>query len=97
MFDDGIQNSVPIENPVLTSEEIGSVFNSITYDKGASVLRMLESTVGEENFRQGLNAFLKANEFGSAVATVFYDMLVLVSFESYSNDEIVHLIIKNIF
>lgn len=57
MFDDGIQSTVPIENPVITSEQIGSVFNSITYNKGASVLRMLESTVGNENFRQGLNVF----------------------------------------
>lgn len=55
MFDDGLQNTVPIENPVYTSAQIGTVFNSITYSKGASVLRMLESTVGEENFRQGLN------------------------------------------
>lgn len=58
MFDDGIQSTVPIENPVITSEQIGAVFNSITYSKGASVLRMLESTVGDENFRQGLNVII---------------------------------------
>ena len=63
MFDDGIQSTVPIENPVITSEQIGQVFNSITYSKGASVLRMLESTVGNENFRLGLNVIIDKNFF----------------------------------
>jgi aminopeptidase N len=55
MFDDSIQKIVPIENPVYTSVQIGTIFNSITYDKGASVMRMIEATVGKTNFQQALN------------------------------------------
>lgn len=55
MFDDSIQTIVPIENPVYTSAQIGTIFNSITYEKGASVMRMIEATVGETNFQQALN------------------------------------------
>lgn len=55
MFEDSVQSTVPIENPVYTSAQIGTIFNSITYNKGASVLRMLEDAVGSQNFQQGLN------------------------------------------
>jgi aminopeptidase N len=55
MYEDGFQTTVPVANEVQTTQEIGTIFNSITYSKGASLLKMLEATVGEENFRQGLN------------------------------------------
>ena len=54
MYDDGFGTSSPVQNEVLTPAQINSAFSSITYDKGSSLLRMLESTVGPENFRQGL-------------------------------------------
>ena len=55
MFDDGIQSSAPISTDVLTPAQINSAFNSVVYDKGSSLLRMLEDTVGAENFQKGLN------------------------------------------
>ena len=55
MYDDGFQTSHPISVEVSTPAQINSLFTSITYDKGSSTLRMLENTVGAENFRQGLN------------------------------------------
>jgi aminopeptidase N len=55
MYDDGFQTSYPVSAEVNTPAEINSAFGSITYSKGASILRMLESTVGESNFREGLN------------------------------------------
>lgn len=54
MYDDGFQTSTPVAAQVLTPAQINSAFGSITYDKGSSLLRMLESTVGAENFREGL-------------------------------------------
>jgi aminopeptidase N len=55
MFEDGYQTSHPVSLEVLTPAQINSVFDTITYDKGSSLLRMLESTVGAQNFREGLN------------------------------------------
>jgi aminopeptidase N len=55
MYDDGYQTSHPVSVEVLTPAQINSVFDSITYDKGSSLLRMLEATVGANNFRDGLN------------------------------------------
>ena len=58
MYDDGLQVSQPVSSQVITNADIGNAFSSITYDKGSSLLRMLESTVSEENFRLGLNVKL---------------------------------------
>ena len=58
MYDDGLQVSQPVSSQVITNADIGNAFSSITYDKGSALLRMLESTVSEENFRLGLNVKL---------------------------------------
>jgi aminopeptidase N len=63
MFDDGFESSQPVYVEVNDPNQIGSLFSSITYDKGASLLFMLESTVGEINFRDGLRVFLLMNSF----------------------------------
>ncbi|MCH7800604.1 MAG: M1 family peptidase, partial [Chloroflexi bacterium] len=39
---DGLQNSHPIEQEVNNPDEIGQLFDAISYSKGASILRMLE-------------------------------------------------------
>ena len=54
MWDDAFESSHPVEANVVTPDQINNVFDSITYSKGAALLRMLESVVGEEAFRDGL-------------------------------------------
>ena len=54
MYDDGFEASHPVFQPVQYPAEISSLFDSITYQKGAALLVMLEDTVGEINFREGL-------------------------------------------
>jgi aminopeptidase 2 len=38
-----------------------SVFDAISYSKGAAVLRMLSKMVGEEDFLKGVSLYLKQN------------------------------------
>jgi aminopeptidase N len=59
MFDDGFEASHPIFTPVEDPSQISSLFDSITYSKGASVLTMLEATVTAANFRDGLRVIAK--------------------------------------
>ena len=50
--------SHPIVVGVDTPDQINSVFDTISYSKGASVIRMLETFMGPEDFRKGIHNFL---------------------------------------
>ena len=63
---DGLRNSHPIEQEVGDPAEIGQLFDSISYSKGASVIRMLEAYLGEEPFREGINLYLRRHELANA-------------------------------
>src|SRR3989344_5847926 len=51
LFKDSLKTTHPIEVEVNSPEEIEEIFDEISYQKGGSVLRMLESHIGEESFR----------------------------------------------
>ena len=54
MYDDGFYSTHPVYTEVISPDQINSIFDSITYDKGNALLRMLESTVTPANFQAGL-------------------------------------------
>jgi aminopeptidase N len=54
MYDDGYEASHPVIAEIKNPNEIGGLFDSITYDKGCSLLFMLEATVTEPVFQNGL-------------------------------------------
>ncbi|XP_019622707.1 PREDICTED: endoplasmic reticulum aminopeptidase 1-like [Branchiostoma belcheri] len=63
---DSLSNSHPISVTVHRPEEVEEIFDSISYDKGASILRMLESFLGRETFLQGLTSYLREHQFKNA-------------------------------
>ncbi|MDX1534133.1 MAG: M1 family metallopeptidase [Thermoplasmata archaeon] len=63
---DGLRSSHPIEVPVHNPAEIREIFDSISYNKGASVLWMLETFLGPEDFRKGLRQYMDAHAYGNA-------------------------------
>ncbi|XP_008559136.1 puromycin-sensitive aminopeptidase isoform X1 [Microplitis demolitor] len=63
---DGLKNSHPIEVPVGHPTEIDEIFDDISYNKGASVIRMLHSYIGDEDFRKGMNLYLKRHSYANA-------------------------------
>ena len=76
MWDDAKPSSHPIAvKNVTDAAEITSLFDSITYSKGASILRMLEKTVGADRFRDGLRDYLANNAFDVGDPTSFYNQL----------------------
>lgn len=64
---DALQNTHPIEVPVDDANQIGEIFDAISYSKGASILRMLEQYVGEQAFRKGLSIYLARHAYGNTV------------------------------
>ncbi|MFO0705345.1 MAG: M1 family metallopeptidase [Nitrospira sp.] len=63
---DGLQSTRPIEYPVRAPKDADAMFDVLTYEKGASVLRMLEQHIGPEVFREGVRAYLHAHGYGNA-------------------------------
>ncbi|XP_054709109.1 thyrotropin-releasing hormone-degrading ectoenzyme-like [Uloborus diversus] len=65
METDSLVTSRAMAAPVST-EEILDVFDEISYLKGGAIIRMLESFLGERNFRQGLKNYLWRYSFKNA-------------------------------
>ncbi|KAM9341247.1 glutamyl aminopeptidase [Symphorus nematophorus] len=79
MVDDALLSSHPIIVDVSTPAEITSVFDTISYSKGASILRMLEDWMGKDLFRDGCRKYLKDYPFQNAKTANFWQSLADVS------------------
>ncbi|XP_030046715.1 glutamyl aminopeptidase isoform X2 [Microcaecilia unicolor] len=79
MKDDALQSSHPIVVGVSTPPEITSVFDGISYSKGASILRMLQDWITPETFREGCQTYLKVFEFRNARTDDFWESMRMVS------------------
>lgn len=60
-------SSHPIVQVADNPDQITELFDTITYSKGASVIRMLANFVGEDKFAKGVTRYLKKYEYGNAV------------------------------
>lgn len=60
---DALEHTHPIEVPVNHPDEIHSIFDTISYGKGASVIHMLHQYLGADTFRDGLRYYLKKHEY----------------------------------
>jgi puromycin-sensitive aminopeptidase len=60
---DGLNTTHPIEIPVHHPDEIGEIFDEVSYSKGASIIRMLAEYLGEKDFRDGLRYYLKKHSY----------------------------------
>ncbi len=70
---DSLANTRPIHQAADTPAQIQELFDGIAYGKAAAVLRMLESYLGEETFRAGVNAYLQQHQYANATADDFWD------------------------
>ncbi|HKU26801.1 MAG TPA: M1 family aminopeptidase, partial [Candidatus Sulfotelmatobacter sp.] len=70
---DSLANTRPIHQAAETPAQIQELFDGIAYGKAAAVLRMLESYLGEDTFRAGVNAYLHQHEYANATASDFWD------------------------
>lgn len=76
---DSLSAARAIHGDPRTSAEIKEMFDGITYEKGAAVLGMLESYVGPDVFRNGVNAYLQAHANGNATSADFWQAVAKVS------------------
>lgn len=63
---DSLPTSRPISIQSTNPNDIFQLFDSITYDKGATLIRMMSMFLGEQNFQNGIRNYLKELSYGSA-------------------------------
>jgi len=63
---DSLENTHPIVVKINSPEEIRSAFDSISYDKGCSVINLLFNYIGKTAFRDGLRNYLKKHAYANA-------------------------------
>jgi tricorn protease interacting factor F2/3 len=63
---DALSTTHPVQMRIGNVEEVSHAFDAISYNKGGSVLRMLEAYVGEEAFRRGVSEYLKKFSYSNA-------------------------------
>ncbi len=76
---DALENTHPIEVAVHHPNEIGEIFDAVSYSKGASVIRMLAEYLGADMFRKGLSHYLKKHSYGNASTMDLWDAFEKVS------------------
>jgi puromycin-sensitive aminopeptidase len=76
---DGLHSTRPIEYPVGAPAEVEGMFDVLTYQKGGSVLRMLEQFLGAAVFRDGVRLYLRAHSYANTVTSDLWDALEEVS------------------
>jgi puromycin-sensitive aminopeptidase len=76
---DALKNTHPLHVSVETPAQIDEAFDAITYQKGASVLRMIENYLGPDVFRRGVNTHLQAHAYGNATSQDFWNTMTTVS------------------
>jgi alanyl aminopeptidase len=75
MGEDSLVAARKIRQPIVTKDDISNAFDGITYQKGANVIRMFESWVGEQKFQAGVTAYLKRYSYKNARVSDFLDSI----------------------
>ncbi|KAF8526633.1 peptidase family M1-domain-containing protein [Hysterangium stoloniferum] len=65
---DAKPSSHPIQVDVPDANDIGQIFDALSYSKAAAVLRMLSVYAGEEKFLKGVSIYLKKHLYANSVA-----------------------------
>ncbi|MCZ6872639.1 MAG: M1 family metallopeptidase, partial [bacterium] len=78
---DSLQNTRPIEYPVNSPQDANGMFDLLTYEKGGSVVRMLEQYLGENRFRDGVRHYLTQHQYGNTETNDLWDAIEQVTQE----------------
>ncbi len=72
---DSLANTRPIEIEVNSPEDAEGMFDLLTYEKGGSVLRMLEQYLGAEEFKDGITYYLNKHKYGNTETNDLWDAI----------------------
>ncbi|HEX7517273.1 MAG TPA: M1 family aminopeptidase, partial [Chthoniobacterales bacterium] len=75
MEGDARSTTHPIQQPIANEAEASSAFDDITYRKGMSLIRMLESFLGENVFRDGIRKYMAAHKLSNTTTADLWNSL----------------------
>lgn len=76
---DALANTHPIQVPIKNPDEIRTIFDTISYEKGASSIHMLHHFLGADAFRDGLRHYLAKHAYSNTVTMDLWQALEDVS------------------
>ncbi|HSW75301.1 MAG TPA: M1 family metallopeptidase [Candidatus Saccharimonadales bacterium] len=76
---DSLKNTHPIEVAVNHPDEIPTIFDAISYNKGGSSIMMLSNYLGQDTFRDGLRHYLKTHAYGNTNTVDLWQALEEIS------------------
>jgi puromycin-sensitive aminopeptidase len=65
----------PVEFEVVSPADAEGMFDTLTYQKGASVVRMLEQYLGTDRFRAGIRLYMQRHRYGNTETTDLWDAI----------------------
>ena len=72
---DSLTTTRPIEFEVVTAADAEGMFDVLTYEKGASVVRMLQQYLGEDRFQAGIRRYLETHQYSNTETTDLWDAI----------------------
>ncbi len=72
---DSLSTTRAIEYEVVTAADAEGMFDVLTYEKGASVVRMLQQYLGEDRFQAGIRRYLEAHSYANTETTDLWDAI----------------------
>lgn len=78
---DALESTRSIEYPVHSPDDASGMFDTLTYTKGAGVLRMLEQYLGADRFRDGIRKYLADHRFGNTETYDLWDAIEVATGE----------------
>uniref|UniRef100_A0A8C2C7B4 Aminopeptidase n=1 Tax=Cyprinus carpio TaxID=7962 RepID=A0A8C2C7B4_CYPCA len=81
---DALNSSHPVSTVVSTPEQVEEMFDSVSYEKGASILLMLNATLTDGEFRKGVIEYLQKYNLSNTESEYLWDSLSQVSKQNLS-------------
>lgn len=72
---DSLASTRPIEFEVVSPQDAEAMYDVLTYEKGAAVVRMLEQFLGPDDFRSGVKHYLTTHSYANTTTTDLWDSL----------------------
>ena len=72
---DSLSTTRAIEYEVVTAADAEGMFDVLTYEKGASVVRMLQQYLGDDPFQAGIRLYLTTHQYSNTETTDLWDAI----------------------